>query len=282
MSHFCVLVLGDNVDELLAPYDESITVAPRVSCEVSQEDKDRFIETYTVYNKDRKYGCTSVLQAQKDSMLSFDDLYKKWGKDWNDRSWVKQDNDVWVEITTYNPNSKWDWYEVGGRYAGRLLLKEGIEKKEKPNFSYGWSEEEQNKVLDKPYVDSALMSEIDWDNLHLNKEDYDKAIRFWEVKVENKEPVTEEDKELLKWDWYKSEYYLDKYKDKETYAKAMSSFTVWAILDRTGWKEKGGMGWWGMSSETNDEGLEWELNMYDKFIKNLPSDTRLTIVDCHI
>ena len=274
MSHFSVLVLGDNIDELLEPYDENIRVAPRVSGEVTQEEKDTFIECYTVYNPDRGYGCTSELQAQKDSMLSFDELYSKYGTDWNDNSWVKQADGKWVEITTYNPNSKWDWYQIGGRFAGKLLLKEGIKKKANPNFSWGWDEEEIEKVINEPRVDSALMSEIDWNKLHLNQEEYDKAIRFWEMQVE--------DKEAIKWDRYKTEYYVDKYKSKETYAKAMSSFVVWAILDKSGWKEKGEMGWFGMSSETNDEGLEWELNMYDKFIKDLPPNTRLTIVDCHI
>ena len=42
------------------------------------------------------------------------------------------------------------------------------------------------------------------------------------------------------------------------------------------------LGWWGMSSETNEGGLNWELNFYDKFIKDLSDDTLLTIVDCHI
>lgn len=281
MSHFCVLVLGDNVDELLAPYDESITVAPRVIGEVSQEKKDTFVECYSVCNPQRGFGCTSLLQEQENKDLSFDELYKKYGKRWNDNFWVKQE-DKWVEISTYNPDSKWVWYQIGGRYAGSLLLKEGIEKKENPNFSYGWGEEEIEKVINEPRVDSALMSEIDWNKLHLNQEEYDKAIRFWEIKVEGKEPITEEDKEAIKGDWYKTEYYVDKYKNKETYAKAMSSFTVWAILDRSGWKEIGEMGWFGMSSETNDEGLKWELTMYDKFIKDLPPNTRLTIVDCYI
>jgi hypothetical protein len=281
MSHFCVLVLGNDVDELLAPYDENITVAPRVTGEVPKEDKDSFVEVYKVYNPKRTYGCTSKLQEEENKNLSFDELYSKYGKSWNSNSWVKQ-NDVWVEISTYNPNSKWDWYQIGGRYAGILLLKEGIEKKENPNFSWGWDEKDKEDVLNKSYVDSALISEIDWGKLHLNQEEYNKAINFWEMKVEGKEPITEEDKEELKYDYYKTEYYVDKYKTKETYAKAMSSFTTWAILDRSGWKEKGGMGWFGMSSESNDEGLEWELNMYDKFIKDLPLDTRLTIVDCHI
>lgn len=29
------------------------------------------------------------------------------------------------DTTTYNPKSKWDWYQVGGRWGGYFLLKNG-------------------------------------------------------------------------------------------------------------------------------------------------------------
>lgn len=29
------------------------------------------------------------------------------------------------DLTTYNPKSKWDWYQVGGRWSGYFLLKNG-------------------------------------------------------------------------------------------------------------------------------------------------------------
>ena len=29
--------------------------------------------------------------------------------------------------STYNPNSKWDWYTIGGRWTGGLVTKEGRE-----------------------------------------------------------------------------------------------------------------------------------------------------------
>ena len=28
-------------------------------------------------------------------------------------------------LSTYNPNSRWDWYTVGGRFPGRLKAKSG-------------------------------------------------------------------------------------------------------------------------------------------------------------
>jgi hypothetical protein len=52
---------------------------------------------------------------------------------------------------TRNPDSKWDWYEIGGRWAGSLKHKADIagesELPPPPNFSWGWSEEDQQKIL---------------------------------------------------------------------------------------------------------------------------------------
>jgi len=57
---------------------------------------------------------------------------------------------------------------------------------------------------------------------------------------------------------------------------------MWAIVKDGVWYEKGSMGWFGMSGESDDEALDWEMNMFDRFIKDLPEETRLTVVDCHI
>ena len=42
------------------------------------------------------------------------------------------------------------------------------------------------------------------------------------------------------------------------------------------------MGWFGMSSETPEEGKQYEMSFYDNFIKDLPEDAFLCVVDCHI
>ena len=44
MSHFAVMVIGDNVEEQLAPYDENIEVEPYFSREVSEKDKQWVVD----------------------------------------------------------------------------------------------------------------------------------------------------------------------------------------------------------------------------------------------
>src|SRR5690606_6757529 len=55
-----------------------------------------------------------------------------WGED------VERDDDGLYSWTTYNPQSKWDWYQIGGRWSGLLIL------------------------LDGSTVDQARKGDIDW------------------------------------------------------------------------------------------------------------------------
>ena len=51
------------------------------------------------------------------------------------------------QMITYNPNSKWDWYSIGGRWSGFLPLKE--------------LDSEGNHLT----ANEALVEEIDWEYL---------------------------------------------------------------------------------------------------------------------
>lgn len=67
-----------------------------------------------------------------------------------------------------NPNKKWDWWQVGGRWAGFLLIKPeftSIYASESPNFSYGWDEKSKDKILSECRVDSAKKGHVDWEKM---------------------------------------------------------------------------------------------------------------------
>jgi len=45
-------------------------------------------------------------------------------EDWNNKpGYIDDDKNIYT-YSTYNPNSKWDWYQVGGRWTGYFKLKE--------------------------------------------------------------------------------------------------------------------------------------------------------------
>ena len=48
------------------------------------------------------------------------------------------------------------------------------------------------------------------------------------------------------------------------------------------WISPGEMGWFGASSETEEEACEWDLYYRERFIDTANPEWTLTIVDCHI
>jgi len=123
MSHFSVLVFGkqDDVDRLLKPYDENIEVEEYWVKKVSQTERDEFVEFYLKENTENRG-------------LTFEQLYTKNGNDWNGGCWIKDNQNIWSEYSTYNPQSKWDWYEIGGRWNKSIRNNECLSKSVKKDF----------------------------------------------------------------------------------------------------------------------------------------------------
>lgn len=293
MSHYAVLVIGENIKEQLAKFDENLETERYVEYtkeELIKKGRKR-IEDYknnyyvSYLNDPVKYENECKNEDHMKYLIYEFPLKLKWtdeevyidGIEYEEAENIGPDGEIY---STRNPNSKWDWYTIGGRYRDRLALKNSLVGVKGDTLEkYVGSLYRESK---EGYCDSALKKDIDWSKSHQIKEEYDSAIRFWEIKIEGSEPITDEEKEDVKFDWYKPEYYTDKYKTKEVYATCMSNFTMWSIVIDGKWYEKGEMGWFGVSDESGDEGLLWELNFYDKFIKDLSEDTLLTVVDCHI
>ena len=146
MSHFTVLVFsnngGEDLKELLAPYDENITMEPYIEYTKKQiiEKVRKEIEDY----RDHGYYAEYIKDPQKykelhgDNKKHIDYLENEFPKElnWTDEQcyesearWYggdKIDADGNL-LSTYNPKSKWDWYSVGGRWSGGLTMIDGTE-----------------------------------------------------------------------------------------------------------------------------------------------------------
>ena len=106
--HFSVIVAVPewaNLEDLLAPFDENSDGNPVLGDEVSDEEIDRFLEHYGETRK------------------NFNKAYRKHGEDWNGNSWVKDSRGNWRYLDYYNPDARWDWWVVGGRWTGMFELK---------------------------------------------------------------------------------------------------------------------------------------------------------------
>lgn len=227
MSHFTVGVLtkdgGKSIDELLAPFQENnMGDCPREYMEfnIADESEEELLDEY---------------EGMKDEYETFE-LFLL-----NQYGYTK--HELSGEIGYWeNPNAKWDWYEVGGRWSGMLLTKNG------------------------EYWDSAKLKDIDWEKMKELKEA--KYTATWENEPEGIH-----------------RYFAGILEDdtKESYVKRMCEFSTFAIITTDGiWYEEGMMGWFGMSSSTNEDVRSWSEAYFDKFIKDEDPETILTIVDCHI
>ena len=276
MSHYSVLVLTDEdttVEELLAPYDENIRVAPYIRYTKEQliekgkkeirEYKNsiyaEFLKDPEGYKEKHKHNPQHLNyiehEFRKKLYWTNARIYKEEIRFYEPED-ITEDGSV---MSTYNPNSKWDWYTEGGRFGSHLKLKKIDE--------YGCQ-----------YADSAYAEEIDFSP---DKEEYDAAIRFWELVVDKAEPKTDEEKEMQK--FYNGEYYSNRYNSKEEYAERVAAFSTWAVLTPDGvWHEPGEMGWFGCHNASPEDEKSFSDN-YHKFIEDaIENNWLVTVVDCHI
>lgn len=276
MSHYSVLVFTDedtSVEELLAPYDENIRVAPYIlytkeqliekeKKEIKEYKNTRYAEFlkdpegYKERNKHNPNHLNYIENEFRKKLYWTNARIYKEAISYYDPKDITEDGSV---LSTYNPNSKWDWYVEGGRWAGHLRLKEADE--------YG-----------SMTTDSAYAEEIDFSP---NKEEYDSALRFWELIVEGAEPQTEDEKNVFS--FYNKNYYLERYSSKEEYATRCAAFTTWAVLTPDGiWHEPGQMGWFGCHNASSEEERDFFDNYYKFIDKAIENNWLVTVVDCHI
>lgn len=151
MSHFVGLCFGENWENDIEKYDESLQVEGYIAYtkeDAIQEAIARQAENYDwavkTLDKDNisthTYDhCTKLVQ--KGPTLTPQEAWeivKDWGYE------IDENDNL---ISHYNPDSRWDWYSIGGRWSGFLPLKD--------------RDEEGNPIE----TNVAYFDEIDWEYL---------------------------------------------------------------------------------------------------------------------
>jgi hypothetical protein len=181
--------------------------------------------------------------------------------EWYHSQKVEEENNLLSEC---NQDSKWDWYVLGGRWRGMLILK--------PHKvgEIGESDSFDSEPINKNGVDQARFGDIDWKKTNSNTETKKTLEKDWDETISGK-------------GLYKPEYYLERYGTKEEYVLRSMLFTTHAVITDDGeWHEAGHMGCFGCSSESHDEQKDWDENFWSMFLKGLKPSTLISIVDCHI
>lgn len=281
MSHFSVAVFVDDnttVHELLAPYDENLVV-PRYVLYTKEElikkgraeiekfkngPYARYLEDPEKYEKECENE-SHILYLKNEfpkKLLWTDEEVYQDQIHFYDKKVIGPDGEVY---STYNPKSKWDWYVVGGRWQGSLLIKKtnrSISNSDIRIPGIGRTYKEAAFLAPKGYlwVDAARVRDIQWDKM--KELMISEAEKNWD-KIKALPPIFKE-KEMT----------------KEDYIKNRSIFATYAVITPDGeWHQKGDMGWWGISTNEDEA---WDEKYRERFIDTANPDWVLYIVDCHI
>lgn len=328
MSHFTVMVVGPSTNEelaeMLAPYDENKDVGPYRDY-MEGEAKDHWfmqslrkdLETVEQaaaadpedeLDKDVAKAAQSIISnLDEPTWEEFVSVYNLRFDDPADRIHYDEKTGRAYELTSYNPDSKWDWYEVGGRWAGTLRLKG--ERVGDLNYSWGWKDVPEDERPGKNRADKAQLKDIDLDGWR------EEARVRAEAAYDEWEKFTALHGEHPRWDWkanehryqeYREEYNNDPvvraarvyFKDKGMFFNAGTEFggktreqyvqsqvngavPCYAMLSDEGWVAPGKMGWFGVSTD-EDSDREVYFAKVNEYLDTLDPETWITVVDCHI
>lgn len=222
--------------------------------------------------------------------------------------WVRVDDkgDVLEVIARTNPNKKWDWYVLGGRWNGFFKMKPRTSAvRGRPGL--------MTEAAPEGTADQAFKLDIDFDGMRAEEESK-AAQEFDAIRsiIEPHLPVTSwvelrgkylgDNPELPGGIEAARQAYRDqpavkalneseayRWKDAEDYAGDRETFIrqrgiqrcmTFAIIKDGQWYERGSMGWWGMVADEKDQGT-W-IEEFGKLVDGLPDDTLLSVYDCHI
>lgn len=310
MSHFTVLVVGNDPEEQLKPFQENnMDDCPAKYMEFNDKE-DEMLKEYNegIYDHDKipfnvKYS-------------TFEEFAKE-GHGYSERDEHKNRYGRWE-----NPNAKWDWYSLGGRWTGFFTMKKNTPGTiGKPGL--------MTKVAVRGTADQAYKKDIDFENMRkkahqkasdtykMVEDEFDGTIPklefIWEdlmddknekynkLDIKIKRDMYHNQPVILDWksraDKYKASSKIDKYFEKlysiliwdspsdyamskEEYVQTRvdSSISTFAVIMDGKWYEKGQMGWWAMVS--NEKG-DWAKE-YSKLLDSVSDDTLLSIYDYHI
>lgn len=290
MSHYTVLVIGDYPESQLEPFDENLEVERYCVGAVSDEDKEEMLSYY---------------KGKGFDFESFDECYKAKGEEWNCNQYVFEDGE-WRVYSTYNPNSKWDWYVLGGRWSGKFIkLKNdrsgtigqsgafgndcGIDQAVKGDIDFDAIKKEARTNAKKLYREveekcggsiprmletwNEVLSSPAYANLDIKakRELYhsQSALKVWNEKVNNGNSWGYD---LEDFQCSEIEYILK---------RELKSFIPYAVLYEGEWISRGDMGWFGVTTTTHYDETEWEKNVW-KIVEECPDDTLFSFYDLHI
>lgn len=301
MSHFSVAVISkspDDVRRLMAPYQENnmgdcpkeylqfndVTDEYRNDYEsgsatrVKMPDGRLLSEWDDEFRIDGELGYGSSTHSAPENLerveVPYKELYPTLDDFIQEYAGYHRDPETGKYGYWENPNRKWDYWRVGGRWRGFINANTGT--LGPLSWEHTLNGEEH---LDQPcFFDSAQLKDC---NFSIDPAIYNHALRFWEINVEGK-PLEEGEKSKDFFCHWSPQYYTERYPNKEAYAKHKASFSTWALVTPDGkWYEQGSMGFWACNDASQESILTY-TDFFEKTLKETDPEYYITILDCHI
>lgn len=299
MSHFTVVIATstpEEVERVLAPYDEDLEVPHTEYIEPDELERARKFYADGVDRTDD----LAVLRNYLETDVKVED----------GPSGIK----LYSYTSTRNPNSKWDWYQIGGRWGGFFRLKPGELARPADASEY----EFENRLNGFPVpelqgkADQARKRQIDFEAMrgeaivkaHGEYDQFEAATRGielprrWSVvldlygeqqidlarEVYRKQPFIRalHSNRIGPFSGEPLDHWCVNDGGRDAYAQRAgdSSGVPFAMVADGVWRERGRMGWFGHAADEMD-GEDWN-SLVRRIYDQLPDGALLTCVDCHI
>lgn len=317
--HFVIYVTGNDIDAQMAPFQEGVNdkyEAVPIEDLLAKEEilaKPENMMSFLKEILDKQYRLAIVEPeaikddytirhlhlADIDRIITYDELKKQWC------ALLKID-------VSYN--GRWDWWVVGGRWRDFLKAKPGYVGHRDTSL------DELEKILPWPtddgkgrregWYDSLLVGQIDWEGMEQDWLDkclprYDdfhawlekNPVLTWKQFIESK-GIDESNSDYALRNQLRNEYleipkvleanklfgyaWSDLIVDREEYIKFLkySSRIPFGYLHEGNWVERDEYSWFGLDGRLTESNLKY-LESVDAWLKSLPDDTLLTVVDYH-
>jgi hypothetical protein len=253
MSHFTVAVFTDgkkDIEELLAPFHEFECTGEDdqyvQDIDITQEIIEHIQGDNSLSDALEYFGLENCVVDSEEEVNKSD--AHKYGYA------IIRNGQLIKAVNRTNPNKKWDWWDVGGRWRGMVLTKGGIK------------------------CDVAKVVEIDFEAMNnIGLAGRKSAWDQYHEEIKGKE-----DNQFLRKHIYGIPQEVTSL--EQFLALQIEPLSTYAVITPDGqWHAPGTMGWFGFSSESDEQRTGFKSTFYDQFIKSaLENDWSVTIVDCHI
>lgn len=302
MSHFVVVVVGPDHEAQLAPYHEFECTGLD---DQYVQDIDITTESLAEWKEHGQPGepfATWLLDWSGTSIVPFGEDPDLAGPHKYGYALTDERGEITKVVDRTNPNHKWDWYQVGGRWRGYFPLRDDF-------FATGTLGQASwcSAPAEQGTADIVRVGDVDWQRARA--EAWEKAVErwgFWEqcfIKHGRPQPWDEVLKKhggdiaatrsaywaqpaMTAWREGPFEGVFSNPPEEYGYDEnayvdqcVNSALIPYAIVKDGKWYQKGDMGWFGISSNEKDP-AEWAREAA-KLFDSLTPGTLLTAVDCH-